>query len=185
MRKEFIFDIKAVSVNKLYTVVPQRHCVVLSKEGRQYKDYLIKKIGLVDYEFTDNIKIEIEFHYKSKGYDVDNGIKVTLDAFTEANIWSDDDLVQEVNAKVFRYSTEDMVKVSITGNIACTDSKSSLIIFGKLTDIDEYLNSRISLGYKVIKRNNIYYENGVCYQCISKRQLKSFNTDEYGEILYM
>lgn len=170
MEKRFEIDAKAISVNSQYVIT--KYGIALSKEARLLKNKIVDVIGFVNYEYVGNVKVSIETYYKGKGNDCDNPIKLIIDALTEANVFKDDDIVSEVNAKVFRYCESDKIVIVVEGVLSSYVAKEEYIVFDTLKDVDLYLIEKIREGKKVVRANNIYYDGDVKYLCVSKRQLK-------------
>jgi len=88
------------SVNDYYGVVPGKQKRYIKREGLTYRDsvgWLMKaqpKFG------TDNIAIDIVWHFRTRAGDIDNRTKPLLDALQKAGVFDNDRQVRKLNLKI-------------------------------------------------------------------------------------
>ena len=77
--------------------------VYISQEAVNFRARVIeitRFIGLHNKTLGTRLKVKIElFAPNNRSYDIDNRVKAVFDALTHANVWLDDELVDELTVK--------------------------------------------------------------------------------------
>lgn len=84
-----------------HVVIPSRSgkgrsCTLLSKEGRLYREAVVKQFGGGE-PMMGRLKVTLELYPPTRrSFDCDNYAKGVLDALTHAGVWGDDSQVDDL-----------------------------------------------------------------------------------------
>jgi Holliday junction resolvase RusA-like endonuclease len=84
------------SVNHYYRHVGPR--VLISREGRRYRELVVAKLKAEKTEmFAGAVELHIELYPPdNRRRDIDNSLKIMLDAFTHGGLYEDDSLIRKL-----------------------------------------------------------------------------------------
>lgn len=102
------------SANKIWRRNPKSNKPFFSGEYKKFKDLVAWKcVGRKLPKEWRWCSVELIFHMKTRSGDVDNRIKPTLDALTQAGFWADDKCVAEVHARFGRIDKDGSVLIVV------------------------------------------------------------------------
>lgn len=91
------------SVNRYWRAVNGR--VLISKEGRQYRNDVIRLLGASAQMLECRLRVHIVAYMPdNRRRDIDNICKVSLDSLTHAGTWGDDSLIDDL--RITRHGVE-------------------------------------------------------------------------------
>lgn len=96
--KKFVFPFPP-SVNNYWrhVVIGRSVRVLISREGREFRDKAVAAVGRVDERLTGKVEVIMRLCPPNRiRRDVDNYSKAVLDALTHAGVWVDDNQVDRI-----------------------------------------------------------------------------------------
>ena len=99
--KKFVFPFPP-SVNNYWrhVVIGRSVRVLISREGREFRDKAVAAVGRVDEQMTGKVEVIMRLCPPNRiRRDVDNYSKAVLDALTHAGVWVDDNQVKRITVE--------------------------------------------------------------------------------------
>ena len=118
-----VLNIKPLSLNNVY-VTPKNGRRFLSKEGKEYKKFIIHKLKDINFAFHENqyITLNVKFflsdmmtksgRIKKRRHDLDDFLKLFIDALCEGLNIPDDSFIANINCSK-RPSATDLIMFDI------------------------------------------------------------------------